>query len=226
MTHSASLCISCPGESQSMLHAGTESSATTVVWAMSELVVHPEIMHQAQSELDAVIGTTRLVQESDLPNLPFLSAIIKETFRLHPPVPLSLPRSSNQPCVIASHEFPANTRLILNIFAIHRDPSVYKDPERFEPSRFMERPEIDHMSGQGSYELIPFGVGRRMCPASHLGNTMVSLMLANLVHSFEWSLPRGGSAAEVDMAEVYKLVGLRKEALVLVAKPRSPAFLY
>jgi cytochrome P450 len=207
----------------SMILAGTDSSAVTVEWAMAELMAHPAIRKKAQEELDAVVGNARLVQEADLPNLPFLSAIIKETFRLHPPVPLSLPRSSNQPCIVANRQFPANTRLILNIFSIHRDPSVYENPEAFQPSRFLEHPEVDHMSGQSFYQLIPFGVGRRMCPASHLGNTMVTLMLAHLLHSFDWSLPAG---VELDMAEVYKLVGFRKHPLSLLAKPRSPAFLY
>jgi len=206
-----------------MIYAGTDTSATTVEWAMAELMTHPEILEKAQQELDAVVGSARLVQESDLPNLPFLSAIIKETFRLHPPLPLSLPRSSNQPCVVANRRFPVNTRLILNIFAIHRDPSVYENPNAFQPNRFLEHPEVDHMSGQSFYQLIPFGVGRRMCPASHLGNTLVSLMLAHLLHSFDWSLPAG---AHLDMAEVYMLMGFRKQPLSLVAKPRKPAFLY
>lgn len=211
----------------SMIYAGTESSASTVVWAMSELMVNPEIRKQVQEELDVVVGSGRLVEESDLPSLPFLRAVVKETFRLHPAVPLSLPRCSNQACVVAGCEFPADTRLILNIFAIHRDVSVYEDPERFQPRRFLEQhPEVDHMSGQSFYQLIPFGVGRRMCPASNLGNTMVTLMVAHLVHSFDWSLPAGVSAESLSMAEDYKLVNLRKEPLSLIAKPRSPAYLY
>ena len=207
-----------------MMSAGTESSANTVVWAMSELMLNPDMRKQAQEELDAVVGSGRLVQESDIPNLPFLRAIIKETFRLHPAVPLSVPRCSNQPCVVAGCHFPANTRLILNIFAIHRDPTVYENPDSFQPRRFLEQhPEVDHISGQSSYKLIPFGVGRRMCPAYNLGNTMVILMVANLVHSFDWSLPKG---VGLNMAEVFKLVNFRKEALSLIAKPRSPAYLY
>ena len=193
---------------------------------MSELMVNPDIRKQAQEELDAVVGSRRLAQESDLPNLPFLGAIIKETFRLHPPVPLSLPRCSNQPCVVAGCEFPANTRLILNIFAIHRDPTVYENPDAFIPSRFLEHPEVNALSGHDFYQLIPFGVGRRMCPASFLGNTMVTLMLANLVHSFDWSLPAGTSAKALDMVEVYKLVNFRRQPLSVIAKPRSPAYLY
>lgn len=118
-----------------MILAGSESSATTVEWAMAELMANPSIRKQAQEELDRVVGNARLVQEADLPNLPLLAAIVKETFRLHPPVPLSLPRSSNQPCVVAGRQFPVNTRLLLNIFAIHRDPSVYEHPDAFQPSR-------------------------------------------------------------------------------------------
>ncbi|XP_024359127.1 flavonoid 3'-monooxygenase [Physcomitrium patens] len=210
----------------SMIGAGTDTTATTVVWAMSELMVNPKIRKQAQEELDAVVGDSRLVEESDIPNLPFLRTIVKETFRLHAPVPLSLPRCSEQPCEVAGSQFPANTRLILNVFAIHRDPIVYENPDSFQPSRFVDHPEVDHMSGKDFYGLIPFGAGRRMCPGYHLGNVMVSLMLAHLLHSFDWRLPAGVTEENLDMSETYKLVGLRKKPLFLIAKPRSPAYLY
>ena len=203
---------------QEMLNAGTETSATLVEWAMAELARRSDLIKQAQNELDDVVGLNRLVQESDLPNLPFLQAIIKEAFRMHPPVPLLLPHESHQPTEFQGYHFPTGTMLFLNSFAIHRDPSVYKDPDMFDPSRFLAHPEVNHLSAHDFYELIPFGAGRRMCPAFTLGNTVSSLMLANLLYIFDWSLPEGQNT--VDMSEMNGLAVFMKHPLHLVAKPR------
>jgi cytochrome P450 len=102
---------------------------------MAELITHPDIMQQAQAELVAVIGEDRLVQEADIPNLPLLQAIVKETLRLHPAVPLAIPRESHEPCIVSGYPFPAQTLLIVNLFAIQRDPAVYENPDEFKPSR-------------------------------------------------------------------------------------------
>nr|XP_024379818.1 flavonoid 3',5'-hydroxylase 1-like [Physcomitrium patens] len=167
-----------------LMNAGTDTSANTVEWGMAELMANPEIRKQAQAELDAVVQD-RLVKESDIPNLPFLQAIVKETYRMHPSVPLSQRHESHQPCVISGWEFPALTELILNLYAIHRDPSVYENPDKFDPSRFTRNPKVDPLAGNDFYELIPFGAGRRMCAGHHLGNVTVTSMLANLLQCFE-----------------------------------------
>ena len=207
---------------QEALSAGTETSATTTVWAMSELILNPHLIKQAQEELDAVVGVGRLVQELDIPKLPYLRAIVKETFRLHPPAPLSVPRESTQPSQVMGHNFPAQTRLIINLFAIHRDPDVYENPDTFNPDRFVKHPEVDHTAMYDSYQLMPFGAGRRMCPGYHLGDVMVHLMLANLLHSFDWSLPKGENVESFDMSEVMSLVVSRKNPLCLVGNLRLP----
>jgi cytochrome P450 len=210
----------------SFLNAGTDTSATTAEWAMAELMAHPSIRHEAQAELMAVVGENRLVQESDLANLPSLQAIVKETLRLHPAAPLSITRECHEPCVVSEYDFPAKTQLILNIFAIHRDPSVYPNPDEFKPSRFLEHPEVNHLSGHDDFELIPFGVGRRMCPGARLAYTLVSLMVAHLLHSFDWSLPDHQTAEAMDMRETPSFVLYRGERLLLNATPRRPASLY
>ncbi|KAG0599533.1 hypothetical protein M758_12G159400 [Ceratodon purpureus] len=204
-----------------LFNAGTETGSTTVEWAMAELILRPELLKQAQAELDTVVGNDRLMQESDLPNLPFLQAIVKETFRLHPPAPLAPPRESFQPAQAYGYQIPAGTRLMLNLCAIHRDPAVYESPDEFIPQRFVDRPELNHLSGFDSYELIPFGVGRRMCPGYNLGNTLVTLMLGNLLHSYDWSLPHGQSIESFDMTESFGITVCRKEPLYLMAKPRD-----
>lgn len=206
------------------MSGGTETTSTSLEWAMAELMNHPEVMKQAQEEIDAVVGSDRVVEEADIANLPFLQAIVKEVFRLHPAIPLSLPRVSTQATELLGYQLPNETELILNIFAIHRDPAVYEAPESFDPARFMgKHADVTPTSGFDHYELIPFSAGRRMCPAYNLGTVMINLVLAHLLHSFDWSLPAGES---LDMAETFGMSMQKTIPLRLVAHPKAPAFLY
>lgn len=215
------------GVIQELLLAGTETISTTVEWAMAELIRHPDILKRAQRELDTVIGVDRLVEESDIPKLPYLQAVVKEAFRMHPALPVSIPHQATQASNVMGFSLPADTRLILNIFAIHRDPSVYNKPDAFNPQRFVEHPEVNHTSAYDSYELMPFGAGRRICPGLNVGNGLVSLLLAHLLHSFDWSLPQGHTLEALDMSESSSSLTVNmKTPLRLVAHPRSPAFLY
>lgn len=209
---------------QELLIGGTGTAATAVEWAMAELMANTNVMEQAREELDAVVGCDRLMQEADIPNLPFLEAVVKETFRLHPPTALSPPRASSQAAEVLGYTIPAESSLILNLRAIHRDPAVYATPDEFNPQRFVDRPEVNHLSGFDFHELIPFGVGRRMCPAATLGNTMVFLMLGNLIHSYNWSLPEDASSESFrrgNLGEVFGLTVCREEPLLLIARPRD-----
>lgn len=218
--------ICCAQTIQDLLIAGSDTIATTVEWAMAELIRHPNVLHKAQEELDSAVGSNRVVEESDVPKLPFLQAIVKEIFRLHPAAPLSIPRVSAEEIEVCGYEIPAGTRLILNVFAIHRDPSVYDNPNDFVPDRFLQHPEVTATTGNTFYELVPFGVGRRMCPGYALGNMMVHIMLAHILHSFEWSMPPGEDSRHVDMSEVFSATVAMKHPLHLVAKPKSAAYLY
>jgi cytochrome P450 len=159
----------------------------------------------------------RFVRESEFAQLPFLQAIVKEGFRLHPPSPLPILRESLHPCEFRGYKLPAKTILIHNIFSIHRDPSVYENPDEFNPERFLHRPDINPLAHFDSFELVPFGVGRR----STLGNAMVTLMLANLLFRFHWSMPEGLSAQDMDMSEAHGLTVWMKTPLCLVATPRT-----
>ncbi|OAE21462.1 hypothetical protein AXG93_2105s1010 [Marchantia polymorpha subsp. ruderalis] len=140
---------------------GTDTSSETIVWAMTELLRHPNIMERLQSELDDVIGKERLVEEADLQKLEYLQAVVKETLRLHPGVVLGVPHFSKEATKVAGYDTPANTREMLNLYAISRDPKVWENPLKFDPSRFLNSP-ID-VKGQ-HYEVLPFGSGRRRCP--------------------------------------------------------------
>jgi len=203
---------------QDILNGGTETSATLIEWAMAELILHPSLLQRAQRELSSHIPSSsppRLVLESDLPHLPFLAAIIKEAFRMHPPVPLLIPHVSHTATTFLGYHFPPGTLLILNAFVIHKDKSIYENPEKFDPERFIGS-EVSQLSVSEGYELMPFGKGTRMCPAFNLGNTIATLMLGNLLHCLDWEVPE----KKVEMEEAIGLSVGMKVPLCLCAKPK------
>nr|AGL98424.1 flavonoid 3'-hydroxylase [Tulipa fosteriana] len=207
--------------------AGTDTTSNTVEWALAELIRHPHLLHQAQKELDTVIGGDRLVAESDLPRLPFLQAIIKETFRLHPSTPLSLPRMASESCTINGFHIPKHATLLVNVWAIARDPAVWSDPVEFKPSRFMPGGDGARLDVKGSdFEVIPFGAGRRICAGMSLGLRMVTFMTATLVHGFDWELPKGVVAEKLDMEEAYGLTLQRAVPLTVMPVQRLTARAY
>ncbi|KAG0605926.1 hypothetical protein M758_9G098800 [Ceratodon purpureus] len=204
-----------------MLIAGTDTSATVIEWGMAELVRNPNILKRAQEELDSVVGTDRLVEESDLPNLPYLQALVKECFRLHAPGPLGVPRKSVAPLKLGEYTLPANTRLIFNLATIHRDSRVYESPLKFDPERFLKNPDIN-VGPNEHFELLPFGFGRRSCPGQPLASTVVLMTIANLCQAFSWALPEDQDPHTLDMSEdPFGLVLTRKNPLMVVAKPRK-----
>uniref|UniRef100_R7W9R2 Flavonoid 3',5'-hydroxylase 1 n=1 Tax=Aegilops tauschii TaxID=37682 RepID=R7W9R2_AEGTA len=147
---------------------------------MAEMINNPSIMGRAQEEMDRVIGLHRRLEESEIANLPYLQAICKEAMRLHPSTPLSLPHFSFKECEVDGHHVPANTRLLINIWAIGRDPAAWEDPLEFRPERSLSGPaaKIDPMGN--NFELIPFGAGRRICAGKLAGMVFVQYFLGTL----------------------------------------------
>ncbi|PRQ44545.1 putative 3,9-dihydroxypterocarpan 6A-monooxygenase [Rosa chinensis] len=202
--------------------AGTDTSAITTEWALAELINHPDVMNKARQEIDTIVGNNRLVKESDIANLPYLQAIVKETLRLHPTGPLIV-RESTEPCSIGGYEIPAKTRLFVNVWAVNRDPNHWEKPLEFEPERFT-RNEGDGKSqldvrGQ-HFHLLPFGSGRRGCPGTSLALQVVQTMLAAMIQCFEWKVPNG----TVDMEEGPGLTLPRAHPLVCVPVARLNPF--
>jgi cytochrome P450 len=209
---------------QDMICAGTDTSATAVEWALVELLRHPEAMKKAQAELDDVIGSERVVDEGDIHELKYLQDIVKETFRLHPSLPLLLPHESIGDCTVGGYVIPAKTRIFVNAWAVHRHPSAYQQkPLEFNPSRFVGS-QID-VKGL-DFQLLPFGSGRRMCPGLPLGLIMVQLELARLLHSFTWKLPAGQDPKDIDMDEILGVTAPKAIPLHVVATARLPLHLY
>ncbi|PIA63064.1 hypothetical protein AQUCO_00200830v1 [Aquilegia coerulea] len=207
--------------------AGTDTSASTVEWAIAELIRHPKILAKSLEELDTVVGKDRLVAESDLSQLPYLQAIIKETFRLHPSTPLSLPRMATEDCEIDGYFIPKNTTLLVNVWAISRDPAIWTNPLEFQPERFLPGSEKAHVDIKGNdFEVIPFGAGRRICVGMSLGIRMVSFLTASLVHAFDWVLADGQMAEKLNMEEAYGLTLQRKVPLMVHPQPRLAPHAY
>jgi len=207
---------------QNLFTAGTDTTSSTVEWALAELIRHKDVLAQAQRELDDVVGKDRLVTESDLPRLTFLAAIIKETFRLHPSTPLSLPRVAAEDCEVDGYSIPKDTTLLVNVWAIARDPATWgPDVLEFKPARFLAGGSHESVDLKGGdYELIPFGAGRRICAGLSWGLRMVTLMTATLVHSFDWSLVNGMTPEKLDMEEAYGLTLQRAVPLMVRPVPR------
>ncbi|KAL1221556.1 Cytochrome P450 81D11 [Cardamine amara subsp. amara] len=161
-----------------MILAGTETMAVTLEWAMLNLSNHPEILKKAKTEIDTKIGFDRLIDEPDIKNLPYLQWIVSETLRLYPPAPMLIPHMSSDDCMLAGYNVPRGSILLVNVWAMHRDPSMWEDPEMFKPERFE--------NGRENQKLLSFGTGRRSCPGSSLSHRLVTLGLGSMVQCFEW----------------------------------------
>ena len=208
---------------QDLIAGGTESSAVTVELAISELLKKPEVIAKATEELDRVIGRGRWVTEKDIPQLPYVDAIVKETMRLHPVAPLLVPRLAREDATVAGYDIPAGTRVLVSVWSIGRDPALWDAPEEFMPERFLGS-KLD-VKGQ-DYELLPFGSGRRMCPGYSLGLKVIQVSLANLLHGFTWCLPNDMTKEELSVEEIFGLSTPRKFPVEAVVVPKLPAQLY
>lgn len=161
-----------------MILAGTDTVTGTLEWTMSNLLNHPEVLKKAKTEIDTKIGLERLVDESDIKDLPCLQNIVSETLRLYPVAPTLLPHVASEDCMVAGYDVPRGTVLLVNVWAMHRDPSIWENPEMFKPERFENEKE--------KQKVLSFGIGRRSCPGVGLTHRLVSLALGSMVQCFEW----------------------------------------
>ncbi|XVF85079.1 hypothetical protein PTKIN_Ptkin17bG0089600 [Pterospermum kingtungense] len=198
-----------------MFLAGVDTSALTVNWAMAELFRQPKLMKKAQNEVRSIVGNKGRVTECDLDQLDYLKMVVKETLRLHPPAPLLIPRETMSYFKINEYDIHPKTRIIINAWAIARDPLYWENPEEFCPERFVDN-SVDFKGN--NFEFLPFGGGRRGCPGMHMGTVTSELLLANLLYSFDWKLPGGTREAEIDMEELggHSLTLSKKIPLLLV----------
>ncbi|CAK8572587.1 unnamed protein product [Lathyrus sativus] len=197
-----------------MFAGGTDTTYTILEWAMTELLRDETVMHKLQDEVRTVVGNKTHVSEEDLVNMNYLKAVIKETLRLHLPIPLLVPRRCMEDIKLDDYDIAAGTQVIVNAWAIARDPSTWHQPLEFKPERFMNS-SIDFKGTD--FELIPFGAGRRGCPGVLFAIAVSELVLANLVCQFDWKLLDGVAAENLDMSETFGLACHRKYPLFAVA---------
>ncbi|KAK6938615.1 Cytochrome P450 [Dillenia turbinata] len=195
-----------------LLAGGADTSAATTQWALALLLNNPQVLKKAQAEMDNHVGMNRLISESDLAQLPYLHSIILETLRLYPVGPLAMPRASSADCIVGGYRIPRGTMLFVNIWAIHHDPNIWAEPNRFMPERF------EGLGGtRDGFKFMPFGSGRRGCPGGSLAMRMAGLTLGSIIQCFEWE--RTGEEM-VDMTEGPGLLLPRAHPLIAKCKPR------
>ncbi|KAK8588456.1 hypothetical protein V6N13_087379 [Hibiscus sabdariffa] len=207
-----------------LIAAGIETTAIAMIWILSNLMNNRHSLKRAQQELDLKIGRHRWAEESDMEELVYLQAIIKETFRLYPPAPLLIPHVHMEDCCVGGYHVPKGTRLFVNAWKLHRDPRIWSNPEEFEPERFLTNHGNVDVLGQ-NFELVPFGSGRRSCPGTSWALQAMRLTIARLLQGFDLTTPLN---APVDMTEDQGASATMSKAtpLELVLTPRLPHNLY
>ncbi|XP_050898086.1 licodione synthase [Lathyrus oleraceus] len=168
--------------------AGTDTTAISTEWALVELMKNQSLLRQAREEIESIVGKNRLVEESDVPNLPYLQAIVKETFRLHPPVAM-VTRNCVTECKVENYVIPQNSLLFVNIWSMGRNPEIWKNPLEFRPERFLKNGEGDSVDVRGQhFQLLPFGSGRRMCPGVSLAMQEIPALLGSIIQCFDFKV--------------------------------------
>lgn len=205
------------------MFGGTETVASAIEWAMAELMKTPDTLKKVQQELATVVGLDRKVEESDFEKLTYFKCCMKETLRLHPPIPLLLHETAAA-CEVNGYHIPARSRVVVNAWAIGRDKKSWEDAESFKPDRFL-RDGVADFKGN-NFEFIPFGSGRRSCPGMQLGLYGLEMAVAHLLHCFTWELPDGMKPSELIMDDVFGLTAPLANRLVAVPTPRLLCPLY
>nr|XP_043636636.1 cytochrome P450 Tp4149-like [Erigeron canadensis] len=200
-----------------MFAGGTDTTSTTVEMAISELVRHPLIMKKLQQEVTEVAKGRSMIIDVDLEKMPYLTAVVKETLRLHPPAPLLTPRMSTQDVKLLGYDIPEGTQVLVNAWAIGRDPALWEDPNEFRPERFLNN--LIRYKGQ-QFNWLPFGAGRRECPGIQFGVVVTELVLANIISRFDLALPNGFKDEDLDMNETCGIVVRRTSPLMVIPSAR------
>nr|KYP69585.1 Cytochrome P450 71A1 [Cajanus cajan] len=199
-----------------MIIGGSDTTSTTLEWAFAELLKNPNTMKKAQEEVRRVVGINSIVDENCVNQMNYLKCVVKETMRLHPPVPFLVARKSSSSVKLKGYDIPSKTMVFINTWAIHRDLEQWDNPEEFIPERF-EISQVD-LKGQ-DFQFIPFGSGRRICPAISFGLASIEYVLANLLYWFQWKMPDIGILMQnIDMTEVNGITVRKKVPLHLEPK--------
>lgn len=197
-----------------MVVGGSDTSSNTIEFVMAEMMNKPEVMRKVQEELETVVGKDNLVEESHIHKLTYLHAVMKETLRLHPALPLLVPHCPSETTNIGGYTIPEGSRVFINVWAIHRDPYVWENPLEFDPTRFLDG-KWDYSGNDFNY--FPFGSGRRICAGIAMAERTVLYFVATLVHLFDWTVPQGEN---LEVSEKFGIVLKKKTPLLAIPTPR------
>lgn len=154
--------------SPDVLLFGIDITATGIEWAMAELIQNQRVLNKLQGEIDRVVSDGRLVDESDMCQIPYLESIVKEALRLHPPVPLTDPHFNEESVDVAGYRIPSKTVMFVNIWGLAHDPKLWDEPFQFRPERFGDESAKNINIGGNDFTFLPFSSGRRKCPAANI----------------------------------------------------------
>ncbi|KAK7330675.1 hypothetical protein VNO77_24873 [Canavalia gladiata] len=197
-----------------MVVGGSDTSSNTIEFAMAEMMRKPEVMKRVQEEVEVVVGKDSIIEEHHIDKLSYLQAVMKETLRLHPTLPLLIPHCPSETTTVGGYTIPKGSRVFMNVWAIHRDPSIWEKPLEFNPTRFLD---VKWDFSGNDFNYFPFGSGRRICPGITMAERMVLYLLATLAHSFDWTMPQ---RERLDVSEKFGIVLKKKIPLVVIPTPR------
>nr|GMC58976.1 cytochrome P450 77A2 [Ipomoea batatas] len=200
------------------LNGGTDTTATAVEWAIARLIENPEIQSKLYEEIKSVVGD-RKVDEKDIEKMPYLNAVVKELLRKHPPTFFALTHAVMQPTKLGGYDIPMDCGVEFFLPAISDDPKLWSDPEKFDPDRFLSGGEDADITGVTAVKMMPFGVGRRICPGLGMATVHVNLMLARMVQEFGWSVYPENT--KVDLSDKFEFTVVMKNPLRAKATPRG-----
>lgn len=203
-----------------VISAGTDTSATAVEWALLHMVMDQEIQERLYNEIVGCIGKgNKVIMESDVEKMPYLSAIVKETFRRHPPSHFVLSHAATEETKLGGYTVPADASVEFYTAWLSEDPNMWKDPNEFRPERFLIGDGVDvDITGTKEVKMMPFGAGRRICPAWSLGTLHINMLLAKMVLAFRW-LPVPNYPP--DPTETFAFTVVMKNPLKALIVPRS-----
>ncbi|KDP20776.1 hypothetical protein JCGZ_21247 [Jatropha curcas] len=202
-----------------VISAGTDTSATTIEWALLHLVQNQEIQEKLYKEIVECVGKDGVVKEEDVEKMRYLGAVVKETLRRHPPSHFLLSHAATKETELGGYTIPAGVNVELYTAWVTEDPEMWEDPREFRPERFLKGDGVDvDLTGTRGLKMVPFGAGRRICPAWSLGTLHVNLLLARMIQAFKW-LPDPHSPP--DPTEAFAFTVVMKNPLKAVILPRS-----
>ncbi|XP_042369694.1 cytochrome P450 2U1, partial [Plectropomus leopardus] len=167
--------------------AGTDTTANSVLWVLLYMALYPDTQDRVQAEIDAVVGTQRDLSLTDKGSLPFTEATIMEVQRLTVAVPLAIPHMASETTEFRGYTIPKGTVIVPNLWSVHRDPTLWDDPDTFNPERFLD----DEGNLLRKECFIPFGIGRRVCMGEQLAKMELFLTVSSLLQAFRFRLPEG-----------------------------------